>query len=205
MATQLKESTIPQNLSVQFGSIGWDVVPDDSIWLVRTLITGITDALNMFKNKSNPVVILVQDLKGNRVVYACVQFIPADSEDETSEGNWSYYWSYDCENDDIPENATVYTIDQQSVQKIIADRAYNLCKMTFPDMTYISQLAVYVFRCIKDTLDQQDVHEGESWTVEQEGVFEASVEVKKGVKEFSLLPKGELKMLIKDDAAIESK
>lgn len=199
--TPLKESMIPQNLSTQFATIKWDLSPDDCIWFAKTAVAGITDCLNMFKNKQTPVVVLVQDLKGNRIVYACVQYIPADDASEVSEGNWAYFWSFDC--DSIPEDAVIYTVDQQNVQTIIRDRGYDLCKMTMHDLTYISQLAVYTFSAIKDALDQQDVQEGDSWTVELEGYFEASVEVHNGVKEFSFLPKGEMKTLIKDDAGSE--
>ena len=199
--TPLKESMIPQNLSTQFATIKWDLSPDDCIWYAKTAVAGITDCLNMFKNKQTPVVVLVQDLKGNRIIYACVQYIPADDASEVSEGNWTYFWSFDC--DSIPEDAVIYTVDQQNVQTIIRDRGYDLCKMTMHDLTYISQLAVYTFSAIKDALDQQDVQEGDSWTVELEGYFEASVEVHGGVKEFSFLPKGEMKTLIKDDAGSE--
>lgn len=201
LTTQLKESTIPQSLSAKFASIKWDLSPEDCIWFIKTAVAGITDCLNMFKNKQAPTAVLVQDLKGNKIIYACVQFIPADDASETSDGNWTYFWSYDC--DSIPEDAIVYTVDQQNVQTIIRDRGYDLCKMTMHDLTFISQLAVYSFDLIKDALDQQDVQEGDSWTVELEGFFEASVEVHDGVKEFSFMPKGEMKTLIKDDAGSE--
>ena len=199
--TQVKESTLLQSLSAKFATIKWALNEQDCMWWLKTVVSGITDCLNMFKNKQQPVVVLVQDLKGNRIIYACVQFVPADDASEASEGNWTYYWSYDC--DSIPEDAVVYTIDQTNVQQIIKDRGYDLCKMIFNDLTYISQLAVYTFDLIKDTLDQQDVQEGDSWTLELEGYFEASVEVHDGVKEFSFMPKGEMKTLIKDDAGSE--
>lgn len=199
--TQFKESTIPGNLSVKFGTLNWDLTDTDCIWFTKAVVAGITDCLNIMKTKQNPVAVLVQDLKGNKIIYACVQFIPADDASEVSEGNWSYYWSYDC--DTIPEDATIYTTDQTSIQTIIRDRGYNICKMSFHDITYISNLAVSTFSMIKDALDQQDVQEGDSWTVELEGYFEASVEVHNGVKEFSFMPKGEMKTLIKDDAGSE--
>ena len=199
--TQVKESTLLQSLSAKFAIIKWALNDEDCMWWLKTAVAGITDCLNMFKNKQQPVVVLVQDLKGNRITYACVQFVPADDASEASDGNWTYYWSYDC--DSIPEDAVVYTTDQTNVQTIIRDRGYDLCKMTFNDLTYISQLAVYTFDLIKDTLDQQDVQEGDSWTIELEGFFEASVEVHDGVKEFSFMPKGEMKTLIKDDAGSE--
>ena len=70
-------------------------------------------------------------------------------------------------------------------------------------LSFVSQLTVYMFNVIYDALDQQAVEEGGSWTIELDGFFEASVEVIDGKKEFSLLPKGEMKTLIKDDAGSE--
>ena len=60
-----------------------------------------------------------------------------------------------------------------------------------------------LFNIIKDTRDQQAVEEGHTWVLELDGYFEAAVEVVNGEKEFSILPKGEMKTLIKSDAANE--
>ena len=201
--TKFEQSTAVQNYAITCQSIGWDVTPEESVWWAKVAFAGITDFLNIVKHKDSPKVVLIQDLKGNRIAYAAVQWIPAEEENEAATGNWTYFWSFDC--DSIPEDAVIYTVDQQNVQTIIRDRGYDLCKMTMHDLTYISQLAVYTFSAIKDALDQQDVQEGDSWTVELEGYFEASVEVHDGVKEFSFLPKGEMKTLIKDDAGSENK
>lgn len=199
--TKIEQSTIPQNYGTMCGTIGWDVTPDDSIWFMKTLMAGVTDCLNTLKNKSVPVVVMIQDLKGNKIIFACAQYIQADDDTEAAAGNWTYFWSWNME--DIPEGATMYTIDQTQIQEVILKRGYDLCKMTMPALSYISTLSVYMFNIIRDTLDQQAVEEGGTWTVELDGYFESSVEVQNGEKIFSFLPKGEMKMLIKDDAGNE--
>ena len=55
---------------------------------------------------------------------------------------------------------------------------------------------------IKKWLEANAV-EGEEVGVELDGIFQASVAVENGEKVFSLVPDGEIKKLIKDDAAIE--
>lgn len=199
--TKVEQSSVPQNFSVICGTIGWDVVGEDSVWWFKTAMSGITDYLNTVKNRATPAVVLVQDLKGNKIIFACVEYVPADNPDEDAEGSWVYYWSWKTE--DIPENATIYTVDQEQVQKVILQRGYDLCKMTVPSLSYVGQLTMYMFNIIHDTLDQQAVEEGGTWVLEFDGFFEASVTVQNGEKIYSFEPKGEMKMLIKDDASSE--
>lgn len=199
--TKFNESTVPQNFSLLAKSNGWDINTEETEWWAKVVFSGITDFLNLVKAKDTPKAVLIQDLKGNRIVVATVQWIPAEDENETATGNWTYFWSFDCDN--IAEGTTVYTLDQESVQSVISKRGYDMCKMSFATTSVISQLAVYLFNLIKDTLDQQAVEENSTWVLELDGYFEASVEVVNGNKEFAILPAGEMKTLIKDDAGNE--
>lgn len=200
--TKFEQSTAVQNYAITCQSIGWDVTPEEAVWWAKVTFAGITDYLNIVKHKDSPKVVLIQDLKGNRIAYAAVQWIPAEDENEAGTGNWTYYWSFDC--DSIPEGAEVSTLDQEKVQTMISTRAYDICKMSINTPSFISQLTVFLFNIIKDTLDQQAVEEGHTWVLELDGYFEAAVEVVNGEKEFSILPKGEMKTLIKSDAANEN-
>ena len=200
--TKFEQSTAVQNYAITCQSIGWDVTPEESVWWAKVSFAGITDFLNIVKHKDSPKVVLIQDLKGNRIAYAAVQWIPAEDENEAGTGNWTYYWSFDC--DSMPEGAEVSTLDQEKVQTVISKRAYDMCKMSISTPSFISQLTVFLFNIIKDTLDQQAVEEGHTWVLELDGYFEAAVEVVNGEKEFSILPKGEMKTLIKSDAANEN-
>lgn len=200
--TKFEQSTAVQNYAITCQSIGWDVTPEETVWWAKVAFAGITDYLNIVKHKDSPKVVLIQDLKGNRIAYAAVQWIPAEDENEAGTGNWTYYWSFDC--DSIPEGAEVSTLDQEKVQTMISTRAYDMCKMSINTPSFISQLTVFLFNIIKDTLDQQAVEEGHTWVLELDGYFEAAVEVVNGEKEFSILPKGEMKTLIKSDAANEN-
>ena len=200
--TKFEQSTAVQNYAITCQSIGWDVTPEEAVWWAKVAFAGITDYLNIVKHKDSPKVVLIQDLKGNRIAYAAVQWIPAEDENEAGTGNWTYYWSFDC--DSMPDGAEVSTLDQEKVQTVISKRAYDMCKMSISTPSFISQLTVFLFNIIKDTLDQQAVEEGHTWVLELDGYFEAAVEVVNGEKEFSILPKGEMKTLIKSDAANEN-
>ena len=200
--TNVKESNVLQNFALLCGSnAGWALTQEDSEWYFKTAVAGITDAVNILKNKSVPVAVMIQDLKGNKIIFACVEWVEADDSDEAATGNWTYFWSWDMA--DLPENATVYTIDQKQVLEIILNRGYNLCNMAVPSLSNLAQLAVYMFNLLHDTLDQEAVEEGHEWVLDFEGYFEAAVQVEAGKKTYSFTPKGEMKMLIKDDTAGE--
>lgn len=200
--SKFEQTSIPQTFYLTCQACSWDVTLDETVWWAKTCFSGITDFLRLKKHKDRPHVVLIQDLKGNRIAYAAVQWIPAEDENEAATGNWTYYWSYDC--DTIPEDAEIDTIDNLTVQQMVIDRGYSLCKLIFGKPAFVSQLAVYLFNIIKDTLDQQAVEEGHTWVIELDGYFEAAVEVVGGEKQFSILPKGEMKTLIKDDAGSEN-
>ena len=80
--TKVEQSSVPQSFGVMCGTIGWDVAAEDSLWLFKTVVAGITDYVNLVKTKSSPSVVLVQDLKGNKIIFACVEYVQADDADE---------------------------------------------------------------------------------------------------------------------------
>ena len=198
---KVQETNLYNNFSAvcKVSNFEMDQIMSDCFF--KTAMAGVTDALNVLKNKQSPVAIIVQDLKGNKIIAAVVEWIPADDATEAALGNWSYYWTWDVDN--IPDGSTTYTTDQKQIANIILDRGFNLYNMVCPNLSYISQLTVYMFNLIKDTLDQEAVEEGHEWVIELDGYFEASVSVEGGVKTFAFMPKGEMKMLIKDDTAGE--
>lgn len=196
---EMKETQMYQTIITEAALIGWDMTPTEADSLAKITFNGITDYLALSKNKAVPQAVVIQDIKGNNICFACVQYVP--SEDGDADGSWEYFWSYDLE--DIPENATVYTIDNESVLKVIAKRGHNMCRMVVGVLNYISIATVIIMNAVKDTLDQQNVTNGEHFTIELPGYFEASVAVENGEKVFSISPKAEMKVLIKDDSQTE--
>lgn len=199
---KLTESTILQNLSLQCKQNALAVEPDEAEWFVKMIFGGITDFLNITKTKSRPIAVKICDLKGNMVAAAIVQYIAAEDDEEVAEGSWNYTWTFSEE--DIPENTEAYQITSSQVIEVIARTGYDLARIVFKSPTFVSQMAVYLFSIIVDALDQNaPTTEGETWTVEMDGYFEASVAIEDGKKVLALEPKGEMKVRIKDDAASE--
>lgn len=193
---EMKDTQMYSNMQTEAASIGWDLTLSECELVTKTMFNGITDYLNIAKNKSTPVAVMVQDVKGEKIAFGCVKYDKSE-DNESSDGSWEYFWSFDPK--DIPENATVYIIDQEPVQRVIAKRGHNMCQMVVGVLNYISVLCCVTFSIVHDTLDQQDVAEGDEYTIELPGFFEASVSVENGEKVFSITPKEEMKVLIKAD------
>lgn len=197
----MKETQIFSTIQTEAEAIGWDLTLTEIEWATKTFFAGITDFLAISKNKKVPVVLIIQDVKGNNVGFAGVKFDVAEDEDEDA-GSWEYFWSFNMS--DMPENATPYVIENDHVLKIIAKRGYNLCKLTVGGaLNYLAIFTVMALNVIKDTLDQQDVAVGEEFTIDLPGYFEVSVAVENDEKVFSIAPKEEMKVLIKEDHATE--
>lgn len=200
-AVAMKETQTYANMKTEAGLIGWDLTLMECEMIAKTVFNGCTDYLSLVKNKSVPVVLLIQDLKGNKIAFGCALFDKSEGGESDEDGSWEYYWSYEC--DKIPENATVYTIDQTEVLETIAKRGHNLCSMTVGVLSYLAVLACSLFNVVKDTLDQQDITDNDEFVMEVPGFFQASVVLENGEKIFNIIPAGEMKAIIKNDATTE--
>jgi hypothetical protein len=74
--------------------------------------------------------------------------------------------------------------------------------MRFDTPESIVVLPVFAFDQIHKWLDE-NAKEGEEVSIELDGTFQARVAIEGGEKVFAIEPAGEIKMLIKDDTAIE--
>lgn len=204
MSTIVKftESSALQNFSLQCKQNALDVTSEEGEWFTKVVLSGVTDFLNITKTTARPVAVQICDLKGNHVASAVVEYIPAEDDTETAAGSWNYYWTFDKEN--VAEDAQVYQITSSQVIEVLNRTAYDLIRASFKSPTFISQMTVYLFSVIKDTLDQNaPAAEGDDWVLDMDGYFEASVAIEDGKKVFAFAPKGELKVKIKDDTVSE--
>lgn len=192
---KFEDTSIPQTLSVLESGKGRVVDPVDVPAAVKTYVAGITDFLALTKNTQHPVAVEVQDLKGNFVFGAIVTHREAE-EDEAAKGNWNYEFTFN--KNDIPEDAVTYALTNTQVFEVVSKRGFDLCRLTFTTPELYAELGIDIFNTIKDFLDQNaPAIEGERFEFELEGYFEASVDVEAGEKLFAIVPKGEMKHLLK--------
>ena len=189
---KMTESTLLANYIHECKGKGLPVQLTDAIEFIQTVIAGTTDYLSQVKSKNEKTALLFSNIKGDMVVAAVVEYV--DGEDGNP-GSW--YYSYTFNKDDT-KDCKVYDIYSAGPKQIIANRGVGDYRLRVKSPEYISQLGTLFFEILYDFLDQNAV-EGEKFTLEHEGFFEASVEVVDGEKVMSFIPDGAIKRLIKDD------
>lgn len=193
------ESTVLDNVSIKLKSFGLISDATDIIRMTEVMIAATSDFLKMVKSKEKPVALVYNDLKGNLIVAAVVEYNEATEDD--AQGNWNYYWTY---NPERIEGATQYLITDSQVHPIFNTRGYEMYKFKFNSMSYIPHIGMSIMESIKECLDT-NASESEEFVLSHEGFFKASVTIEDGEKVMSFLPDGAMKTLIKDDEATEVK
>ena len=196
---KLFDTTLPQNYSKGlFDEKGYDLAETHTDKILYSVFTGTSNLLNNAKSKDHPTSFEFNTLDGKFVAAGIVQFF--ENEDTSKPGNWSLVWTFD--ESDIPAGTNrIQLKDPQSHSyfRAVAGEKYGI---RFKDASCLIILLTYIFEQMYKWLDE-NAEEGKEISVELDSIFQARVAVENGEKIFALEPAGEIKMLIKDDAAIE--
>ena len=136
----------------------------------------------------------------NSLIYfdTIVQYF--ENEDPSNPGNWNLVWSFD--ENDIPDGANRINFKDPASHPYFRAIAGDKYGIRFKDPSAIVTLHTYFFEQLRKWLDE-NADANKEVSIELETIFVARVAVENGEKVFALEPAGEMKVLIKDDAAIE--
>lgn len=177
----------------------WDLRPEFLPKILECIFIATSEVLSSAKIIDKPVALVYRKANKEVVAAAIVQFFPND-EDPTKPGNWSLVWTFDEK--DIPENAQIIEGTDPNVYVYFRAVAGSRFSFEYDALDVINVLNIASIGAVKKWLDE-NAKENDIICVEIENVFQARVAVEGGVKIFAIEPAGEVKMLIKDDAAIE--
>lgn len=149
-------------------------------------------------NNGKSIAFVIDDMYGKTVACAILQLI--DGADSSLPDSWNLVWSFDA--NDIPENADVAHLTNDNCHPIFEVVAHKMCNAEFKTGSHLVNLLTYAFEMLRKWLDE-NAKETEVVSIEHDGVFEARVAVENGEKVFAIEPAGEVKIIIKDDTAIE--
>ena len=178
---------------------GWDVVPELAPRLLNVVFTATSEILASAKVKEHPVVLRYNKINKELAAAAIIQFFD-NTDDPTKPGNWNLSWTF--EESDIPEDAQI--IDSSDPNVCVYYKAVSASKFNieYDGADVINPLAVSLLTELKKWLDE-NAKENDTVGIILENIFEARVAVEGGIKVFAIEPAAEIKMLIKEDAAIE--
>ena len=200
--TQLKDTPIPKNYSTGlYHEKGYDLAADHTNKVLEVLVLEVTECLASLKSKEYPVAYTFTESNGEFIAAAIVQYF-ANEDDPTKPGNWNYSWTFDKE--DLPEG-NFREIPSNDIDRLSFFRAVGMTKygMVFEQPDYAGDLFRYLLTVIKNYLND-NASEAEEKAVKYDGLIQFRVAVEDGEKVMSIEVDGEVKQIIKDDAAIEA-
>lgn len=196
---KINETTLPHDYSRGlYEEKSFDLAEEHTDKIADVLFTGVSEALNLLKSKDHPTSFEFYGTDDKFVAGAVCQYF--ENEDPEKPGNWSLVWTFD--ESDIPDNAVRFSLKNEQTHSHFRGAAGEKFGIRFKYPEAIISTLTYLLQEIHKWLDQ-NAEEGKEVTIEQDGIFQARVAVENGEKVFAIEPAGEIKMLIKDDAAIE--
>lgn len=197
---KITETAIPQNFSSGiYNDMSYDLSSSFVPAVADIIFTSIAQALGDMKKKDTPVAFIVKKANDDFIAGAVIRYIP-NEDDNTKPGSWNYSWTW--YKDDIPSNALLKDLSNPEIYTFYRLVGQGKYSAAFRSQVAIIDLTRYFLETLSKWLDD-NASETEEVGVEMEGVFEASVSVEDGVIVKSLVPKGEIKELIKDDSKLE--
>ena len=194
---KLMESTFPEIYQRVLDEEALQVI--DSSYTSRVsdiLFEAVSKCLSAMKRKDKTIAFIFEELNGNFIAGAIVQF--HDGGDDAG-NNWSYVWTFD--RSDIPNEAK-----EIKMTDVPAHQFFNGVSSVKYHFSIKNDCIVNLYTCFMKCLSQwltDNATAGDTVSIELENVFEARVAVEGESVVKSLEVSGELKTLIKDDAAIE--
>ena len=198
-------TSIPQVVSNGlYKEIGYEFAAEHIDKLLTTIVFGVTECISDIKNKETPVAFVINEPNDEFIIAAICQYFP-NEDDASAPGNWSYTWTFD--KDDIPENAKICSLYDNEYSIYFRNIAASKFSMGFHKAEYCGDMGRYLMKMIKRWLtdnagkadDNGELIDG----TELAGVIQFRTAVENDEVVISAEPDGEVKQMIKDDAAIE--
>jgi len=201
MEKKFKETPILEDYSKALAEKCFLLGPSNVPRIATVLFHGTSTALGSIKNLSVPKAIVFRTIDHSFLAAAKVEYIGnADDPTNPSSGRWDYTWTWyeeDIKGADVIEVGT-----NSLVTTYFTSSGINLYNMKFSAQDLCVLMMTLMLEMIKAYLEN-NVNEAEPITLSLDGVFKATAEKVNGKVEMGLIPDGAMKILIKDDIAIQ--
>lgn len=194
-----RDTAISNNFSkALYNEANFDFADVHTIKIVDVTLRSVAEFLSNARDKDIPVAVRFVNFRNNEFVAAAVlMYMPGEGKDP---GNWNFTWMFN--EADIPAGAKVFDSNEAAYQSVIRGYAGSKYQMAFKSSETLFILTNECIYQLKKWLDE-NASEKDIVEVNEDDLFIARVGIEGGEKQFSLEVDGEIKNLIKDDAAIE--
>lgn len=192
------ESQIPEDYSRALTLQGRLIGPAHVEKVARVLFVGVTRALASIKDQTIPKAVVFKGLDGSFIAAAKIVYVKNDDSGSISSGQWSYAWTYNQE--DVEDCQIVDVSSNSLIVPFFSSAALELESFVFDNRDTCILMMNLMLEMIQSWV-RENTKEGNDITLILPGSFEATGSVEDGKIVVSIIPDGELKVLIKDDVA----
>lgn len=194
---RLEETKIPDDISKEMASNQLGVASMHVGKIVKVMMTGASKLLGSVKELNTPKAIAFRRPDGRFLAGAKVEFHKNPAEpDAPASGNWSYIWTFN--EDDIAGAKVIDIGTNLEAWQFFESAATKLYRMTFDSeasgVMLINTLIEHISRWLDD-----NAKDGEVQRLTCPGSLIAECAVENGAVVKSIVPDGEMKVLIKGD------
>lgn len=200
METKFKESKIPEDFSKALAAQNMLLGPAMTEQAANILFVGTSKCLADNKDLSIPKAVVFRRIDGTFLVAAKLEYVKnEDDPSNLASGQWNYSWTFD--QDDI-KDCKIIEMSNSLISMYFYNAASSLYNMRFNDPAVCATVMSLMVEMIINWL-KENTKEGEKSVLTLSGVFTAMGEVVDGEIEMAIVPDGDIKLLIKDDSAIQ--
>lgn len=201
MEKKFKESPIPEDFSKAISKQSMLISPQHTFKIANILFTGVSNYLATVKNYQVPKGIIIKSNSNEFLVGAIVEYFPNEADPTNpSAGRWDYSWT--CYEDDMKGVDAITLSENSAVLVYFTSAAQQLYNVKFAGLDVCVSCMITIIEMIlgwiKDNTSQTDPA-----TLVLENCFKATGVVENGKLVMSIVPDGAMKVLIKDDSAIQ--
>lgn len=200
MKTKFKESKIPEDFSKALAAQNMLLGPTMAENAVTILFNGTSKCLADNKDLSVPKAVVFRRIDGTFLVAAVLRYVTnEDDPSNLASGQWNYSWTFDQE--DI-KDCKIIEMSNSLISMYFYNAASSLYNLRFNDPAVCATVMNLMVEMIINWL-KENTKDGEKSVLTLSGVFTAMGEVVDGEIEMAIIPDGDIKLLVKDDSAIQ--
>lgn len=200
METKFKESKIPEDFSKALAAQNMLLGPTMAENAVTILFNGTSKCLADNKDLSVPKAVVFRRIDGTFLVAAVLRYVTnEDDPSNLASGQWNYSWTFD--QDDI-KDCKIIEMSNSLISMYFYNAASSLYNLRFNDPAVCATVMNLMVEMIINWL-KENTKDGEKSVLTLSGVFTAMGEVVDGEIEMAIIPDGDIKLLVKDDSAIQ--